>query len=255
MPRTKKITIKESVQDKKVEKPKVKVVAKTARKTQKADNGLTVNVYDMKGKVVEEITLPKEIFGAKINPALMSQAVRVYLANQRRGTVSTKTRGEVQGSSRKIYRQKGTGRARHGSLRAPIFVHGGVVFGPKPRDFSLKLPQKMKKAALFSALSVKVKDGSVKVVAGLEKIAPKTKEMVSVINHVVNNPKSFEVHKKIALILPKDIEHVKRAARNIEGVTLAKAQMLTTYEVLNNNVLLFMKESVEAVEKMFAKEK
>ena len=117
--------------------------------------GLNIDVFDIKGKNVGSISLPESIFKAKVNPQVVAQAVRVYLANQRQGTSSTKTRGEVQGSTRKIYRQKGTGRARHGSIRAPIFVHGGVAFGPKPRDFSLKIPSKIKQQALFSAFSSK----------------------------------------------------------------------------------------------------
>src|SRR3989338_5152877 len=135
----------------------------------KLDKGLVAKVFDTKGALKKTIDLPKEIFGVQENNILLAQAVRVYLANQRQGTVSTKTRGEVAGSTRKIYRQKGTGRARHGSIRAPIFVHGGLVFGPKPRDYSMKFPKKMRKAALASALSSKVNDAQVKVVDGLEK--------------------------------------------------------------------------------------
>jgi len=128
--------------------------------------GLKVEVIDTVGKVVETMELPKELFGAKINSVLMAQAVRVYLANQRLGTASTKTRGEVDGSTRKIYRQKGTGRARHGGIRAPIFVKGGIAHGPKPRDYSLLLSKNMRIAALRSALSAKVKAGEVAVIAG-----------------------------------------------------------------------------------------
>src|SRR3989338_1504391 len=162
---------------------KLKTPSKSVRKSAAVkkelprETGLKLSVYDLKGKSVGKINLPKEIFGVKVNDKLMAQAVRVYLANQRQGTVSTKTRGEVKGSSRKIYRQKGTGRARHGSIRAPIFVKGGLVFGPKPRDFGLSLPKKMKKAALFAALSAKLRDGEVKVVQGFEKLPAKTKNV------------------------------------------------------------------------------
>src|SRR3972149_950729 len=115
-------------------------VKKAVTKKLPSQTGLKLSVYNMAGKSVETLILPKEIFGAEINTHLMTQAVRVYLANQRRGTVKTKSRGEVNISTRKIYRQKGTGRARHGAASAPIFVGGGVAFGPKPRDYSLKLP-------------------------------------------------------------------------------------------------------------------
>lgn len=244
--------IKKSVRNKKpattenTEKISVKtVVVKTvvARKASSRTkrSSLTVDVYDIKGKVVETIGLPKEVFGAKINNQLMAQAVRVYLANQRRGTVSTKTRGEVKGSTRKIYRQKGTGRARHGSIRAPIFVGGGVVFGPKPRDYSLKFPKKMKQASLVSALSGKLKAGEIKVVKGLEKISPKTKVAASILKNLGFNTKN----KSVLLVLPQKLENIKRAARNIKGVSILLANQLNTYEVLRSKNLLFTKQAVE----------
>lgn len=206
---------------------------------------MLTSVYDLKGKVVGKMSLSKEIFGAKINKSLMAQAVRVYLANQRRGTASTKTRGEVTGSTRKIYRQKGTGRARHGSVRAPIFVHGGVVFGPKPRDYSLNFPKKMRKAALFSALSAKLKAGEIKILKGLEKIEPKTKIMVKTLDSL-----SVATKKRRALLVtPKNTSGVWRATRNIAGVELTLVNQLNTYQVLRSGVLLFMSESIEAMQK------
>ena len=224
-------------------------------------SGVSVDVYDVKGKVIGKISLPKEIFAAKVNPVLMAQAVRVYLANQRKGTASTKTRGEVTASTRKIYRQKGTGRARHGGISAPIFVGGGVVFGPKPRDYSLSLPKKMKKKALASALTNKVKDHAIKVVDGLEKLEPKTKIMNKTIMLVTESSPSASLRasgqkarRKVLLIIPEKIENVQRAARNIEGVTIRPANLLTTYEVLNNDMLLFMKESVKTLENVWTKQ-
>lgn len=215
-----------------------KVKAKTLKR-----GSLVTDIYDIKGKVVGQVDLPKEIFDAKINPKLMAQAVRVYLANQRKGTASTKTRGEVAGSTRKIYRQKGTGRARHGSIRAPIFVHGGVVFGPTPRDFSLNLPKKMRRLALVSALSAKQKEGEIKVIAGIEKIEPKTKHVVEIMENLnLNTPK-----KKILIVLPQKIENIKRAARNIQGLEVKLINNLNTYEVLNNRFLLFTQSAVEAM--------
>ncbi|MBI3070275.1 MAG: 50S ribosomal protein L4 [Candidatus Levybacteria bacterium] len=225
------------------QKSKIEIKSKKAKVAKR--NSLIVDVYDLKGKVVEKIELPKEVFGAKINNQLMAQAVRVYLANQRKGTVSTKTRGEVKGSTRKIYRQKGTGRARHGSIRAPIFVGGGVVFGPKPRDYSLNLPKKMKRAALTSALSEKLKAGEVKVVKGLEAISPKTKAMVSVLEKLGLNTKN----KNILLILSETQDNIKRAARNIRGVEIDLVNQLNTYEVLRSKALLLMKQSIETIRK------
>src|SRR5882724_11511103 len=160
---------KKKTTEEKVKKEATDVVSKSDKKT------LALDVYGLDGKVAEKVTVPAAIFGEKVNKTLLAQAVRVYLANKRQGNASTKTRGEVDGSTRKIYRQKGTGKARHGSVRAPIFVHGGVVFGPKPRDFSLSLPKKMKRKALFSALSAKLQGKELIVVSSLETITPKTK--------------------------------------------------------------------------------
>jgi large subunit ribosomal protein L4 len=225
---------------------KADVMNKTASE-EKKQSKLTAEVFDLTGKVAGKISLPEEIFGVKINKILIAQAVRVYLANQRMGTASTKTRGEVEGSSRKIYRQKGTGRARHGSIRAPIFVHGGVVFGPRPRDYSLQLPQKMKRAALFSALTTKFNDGEMKILEGLEKIEPKTKMFLAVIDKLGINDKK----KKILLITSSEIENLKRAAGNIEGVTITAAKRLNTYEILNNRQLVFMKDAIDELKNHF----
>ncbi len=229
---------------------KLKVKKKTTKKTVKKIDGLAIDVYNVKGKIIDKISLPKEIFAAKINPILMAQAVRVYLANHRAGSASTKTRGEVKGSTRKIYRQKGTGRARHGGIRAPIFVGGGVVSGPTPQDYSLKLPKKMKRAALFSAISEKTRDKAIIVIDGLEKILPKTKSFVEVLHNV-----NLNGGKKILLILPKsedkEVENVKRASRNIERLTTTLAGLLNTYDVLNNSALLLMKESIPVLQKTF----
>lgn len=217
---------------------------RSPRKRRTRVAGLAVEVHDLKGKVVGKIELSKEIFGAKINEKLMAQAVRVYLANQRLGTVSTKTRGEVRGSTRKLYRQKGTGRARAGSLRSPLRVGGGIIFGPKPRDFSIKLSQKMKRAALLSAISAKLKDKEVQVIDGLEKIEPKTKEMVKILK---NN--QLPIKEKILLVLPKDLINVKKAARNIAGVNITLANLLNTYEVLASGKLVLMKDALGVMEK------
>lgn len=216
--------------------PKAKKTAKTGK--------LTVEVYSATGRKAGTVELPREIFGSEINKALMAQAVRIYLANQRIGTASTKTRGEVKGSSRKIYRQKGTGRARHGSIRAPIFVGGGIVFGPKRRDFGLKFPKKMGKAALVSALSSKFKDGEIKVYSGLDKIDPKTKIMASLLKT------SGVMSGKNLLIVSssqKELESLYRSARNIKDLRILPVNLINCYEVLNNKQILLMKEAINSI--------
>ena len=216
--------------------------------------GLKLSVYDTKGKVVESISLPKEIFNVKINNQLMAQAVRVFLANQRRGTVKTKSRGEVNKTTKKVYKQKGTGRARHGAMSAPIYVGGGVAFGPRPRDYSLSLPQKMKKAALFSALSSKLKDGEIKVLTGLEKIQPKTKLMVNVIKNL-NLESKNKARKKLLLITVNEVDNIRQAGRNIKGLSILDAKQINTYEVLDNKGIILMKGALEVIKNNFIKQK
>ncbi|MFH1186809.1 MAG: 50S ribosomal protein L4 [Candidatus Levyibacteriota bacterium] len=231
--------------------PKVKTIVK---KEVKKTTGLKMDVYDLKGKIIEKINLPKEIFDTKVNKTLLAQAVRVYLANQRKGTHSTKTRGEINATTHKAWRQKGTGRARHGAKSAPIWVGGGVVFGPRPRDYSMKMPKKMKKAALFSSLTVKKQEGKIMVLTGLEKIETKTKKMAD----VIKNLKFEEKNRKILLVTPDTIngyENIFKSGRNLKGVTILSAKMLNTYEVLNCKTVLFMKASIEVLEKTFLKEK
>jgi large subunit ribosomal protein L4 len=215
------------------------------KKTAAVRNAVKIDVLDLNGKVVETLSLPGEIFAAKVNPTLMAQAVRVYLANQRRGTVSTKTRGEVEGSTRKIYRQKGTGRARHGSIRAPIFVGGGLVFGPKPRDYSMSMPQKMRRAALFSALTTKLNDKELSVVQGFEKLEPKTKAMVKALTGVTDMKKP-----SVLLVIPTDVksvENITKATRNIAGVTYLSVNQLNTYAVLRAKQLIMTKDAVSGL--------
>lgn len=222
----------------------------TASKVVKTTNvSLTVDVYGLDGKVAGKISLPKEIFGEEINKKLIAQAVRVYQANKRQGNASTKTRGEVEGSTRKIYRQKGTGNARHGSVRAPIFVKGGIVHGPKPRDFSLELPKKMRRKALFSALSGKLQDGEIKILSGLEKIEPKTKQFASVLSKL-----EFDsANRKMLLIAPDSFDSAKRASSNLKAITNASILRLNALDVLAHKYLLFSKEAIAEMETYFLK--
>jgi large subunit ribosomal protein L4 len=215
--------------------------------TSSARRSLSLDVYGLDGKVGGKVSVAGEMFGAIVNKSLLAQAIRVYLANQRQGTASTKTRGEVQGSSRKIYRQKGTGRARHGSIRAPIFVKGGVVFGPRPHDYSLDLPKKMKRKALFSALSAKVAGKEVTIVDGFETLTPKTKNFVTVLQKLGLEGKK----KSILLVTDAKAEKVRRAGRNVQGVNFAGAVRLNAYEVLKSKNLIIMKEALAEMEKTF----
>ncbi|MCL5019453.1 MAG: 50S ribosomal protein L4 [Patescibacteria group bacterium] len=250
---TKKVVKKETVKKTAVKKPVVKETPARKASTSVAGGGLKQSVYDIKGKIVESISLPKEIFNVKINNQLMAQAVRVYLSNQRRGTVKTKSRGEVNKTTKKAYRQKGTGRARHGAMSAPIYVGGGVAFGPRPRDYSLSLPQKMKKASLFSALSSKLKDGEIKILTGLEKIQPKTKLMAQVIKSLNFESKS-KVDNKLLLITANGADDVRQAGRNIKGLSILDAKQINTYEVLDNRGIILMKGALEVIENNFIKQ-
>jgi large subunit ribosomal protein L4 len=216
-----------------VKKPAVKKVLKVSvKKTVTKAVNASISVVGVDGKSKGKMAMPKELFEAKINNVLMATAVRVYLANQREGAAATKTRGEVEGSTRKIYRQKGTGRARHGSIRAPIFVHGGVTFGPSPRDYSLKLPEQMKRLALASALTSQLKLGNIAVVDGFLSLKPKTKLMAETL---------------------KNSQIVTRIARNIEGIDIVPANNLTTYDVLVHKKLIFAKEAIELLKATFVR--
>lgn len=212
-----------------------------------------VDVFDIKGKVTGKISLPEEIFAAKVNEKLVAQAVRVFLANQRQGTASTKTRGEVRGSRRKIWRQKGTGRARHGDKYAPIFVGGGIAHGPKPKDFSLKIPKKMKRRALFGTLTSKLKEKQLLVVSGLEKIKPKTKEILKMTENLKLKTKNNKLKVKTLLIIPKKAKNIILAGRNLENLALCQADLLNPYQVLNAKKLVLMKEAIPVLKKTFLK--
>ncbi len=246
---------KEKVVKAKAEK-KVTVAATAAKSESKAPvakqsaTSLTVDVYGIDGKKAGTVSLPAELFGDTVNKILLAQAVRVYLANQRQGNASTKTRGEVDGSTRKIYRQKGTGRARHGSLRAPIFVKGGIVFGPKPRDFSLSLPTKMKRKALSSALSAKLSAEAVTVVSGFETLEAKTKIFVEALTKLGKYSKK---HESVLLVTAGKSEAVRKSSRNVPGVTFMSANRLNAYEVLKTKHLIVMKEAIAQMQETFLK--
>ena len=206
---------------------------------------LQTNVYDLEGKVSGKITLPKEFFGAKIKGVLLAQAVRVYLSNQRRARAHARTRGEVSGSTRKIYRQKGTGKARHGDIKAPVFVGGGKAHGPTgEQNYRKDMSKKMRQAALVNALSSKMKDDQILVLDELGGIKGKTRQLLKVLE---NLPIKKEGKRKFLLVLFQRVENISRAAKNIQNLKLAEVKNLNVYQVLNGGTLLFTKEAVNAL--------
>jgi large subunit ribosomal protein L4 len=204
-----------------------------------------VALYNIAGEQVDEIELAEPIFAADINMAAMHQAVLTYLANQRLGTAATKTRPEVRGGGRKPWRQKGTGRARHGSTRSPIWRGGGIVFGPRPHSYRMALPKKLRRLALKSALSSKVKDGTLVVLDRLVMEAPKTKEIVKVLSNL-------NTGRKVLLVLDSPDGNIIKSARNIPGVKTLNASQLNVYDILNNDHLVITRDAVAQVEEVFA---
>ena len=203
------------------------------------------NVFNMAGEQVGTIELSEAVFGIEPNTALLHAAVKNYLANQRQGTQSALTRAEVSGGGIKPWRQKGTGRARAGSTRAPQFTHGGIVFAPKPRDYSYSLNKKEKRAALKSALSDKAANGNIIVVEGLAMEEIKTSVFAKFLNKV-------GAAKKAMVITDGVNEKVYKSARNIEGVSVTTAEILSTYEIMNANVLVVDKAAIEKIQEVFA---
>ncbi len=204
-----------------------------------------VALYDINGSQVGDIELNDDIFGIEVNNHVMYEAVKNYLANQRQGTQSAKTRAEVRGGGRKPWRQKGTGRARQGSIRSPQWKGGGVVFAPKPRDYSYSLPKKVKRLALKSALTSKVVDNEIIVLDSLTLEQAKTKEMVKVLSNLKANKKSL-------IVIPERDENVIRAASNIPGVKTAYVNTINVYDILNCDSFIITKDAVNKVEEVYA---
>ena len=203
-----------------------------------------VALFDIKGQNIGDIALSENVFGQPVNTAVMHEVVVAHLANCRQGTQSAKTRSEVSGGGKKPWRQKGTGRARQGSTRSPQWRHGGVVFAPKPRDYTIRVNKKVKRLAMKSALSSKVEENEVIVFDALNIEAPKTKEMVKVL-------KAVDVNKALIVLADKD-EAVERASANIEGVKTTLVGTLNVYEILKYEKLILTKASVEKIEEVYA---
>ncbi|MBI1863438.1 50S ribosomal protein L4 [Candidatus Microgenomates bacterium] len=222
---------------------------KVAAPTKAPQSGLSLSVFDITGKAAGSVDLPKEIFDIEASPRLIAHYVKVYNTNQRQGTVSTKTRAMVQSSTRTIYRQKGTGRARHGAKSAPIFVGGGVAFGPQPREYHASINKKQRRRALFAALTIAFKNNQL---SGLSDSAlagePKTARVAGFL-------KSRDLTgKKTLLVLPKiEKNAIVMSSRNIQSIEVTDAQSLNAYVVLSARAIVFAESAVDILKNHFLK--
>ncbi|MBP3330043.1 MAG: 50S ribosomal protein L4 [Clostridia bacterium] len=204
-----------------------------------------VSVFDMNGKKVSDIALAESIFGIEPNVSAMHLVVVNYLANQRQGTQSTLTRSEVSGGGKKPWRQKGTGRARQGSTRAPQWYHGGIAHGPKPRGYGFDINKKVKRLAMKSALSSKAAAEEIVVLESLELKEIKTKEVAKVLSNL-------ETGKKVLVVLPEKNDVIYRSARNIAGVKTTLVNTLNVYDILNCDTMVVLKDAVSKIEEVYA---
>lgn len=204
----------------------------------------TVGLFNKEGKQVGDFQLNENIFGTEINENAMHQVVVALLANKRQGTQSAKTRAEVRGGGIKPWRQKGTGRARQGSIRAPQWIKGGIVFAPKPRDYRMAIPKSMKRVAMMSALSTKVQDGQMVVVEDLAFDSIKTKNVVNMLN-------TMEA-KKTLIVTAESNEVVYKSTRNIDGVAVIPANNINVYDLLKFEKVVMTKDAVSKIEEVYA---
>ena len=207
---------------------------------------MELSVLNIKGaETGRTVTLNEQIFGIEPNDHAIYLDVKQYLANQRQGTHKSKERGEIAGSTRKIKKQKGTGTARAGAITSPVFVGGGRVFGPRPRNYGFKLNKKVKQLARKSALTYKALDNNILVVENFEMAAPKTKEFIT----IANNLKITD--KKSVFVLPEENKNLYLSSRNLPGVLVVTASELTTYQILNAKSLVIFEGSIEKIEEVF----
>ena len=204
-----------------------------------------VQVYNQEGKKTSKLELADSVFAIEPNESAMHLAVVSYLANQRQGTQSTRTRSEVSGGGKKPWKQKGTGRARQGSTRAPQWTHGGIAHGPKPREYGFSINKKVRRLAMKSAFSSKVAAEELVVLDDLKLDAIKTKEVVKVLT-------ALETGKKVLLVLPENNDVLYRSARNIAGVKVSTVNTLNVYDILNCDTMLVLKDSVAKIEEVYA---
>lgn len=204
-----------------------------------------IDVYNIEGKKVNDVELKEDIFGIIPNEELVHSVIVNYLANQRQGTQSTKTRAEVRGGGKKPWRQKGTGRARQGSIRAVQWIGGGVAFAPKPRSYRYTLPKKVRRLAMKSALTSKVQNGEMIVLDAFNMEAPKTKEFVQILKNV-------NAAKKALVVTAENNENVIKSAKNIEGVATATVNTINVYDILKYDSFIITTDAVKKVEEVYA---
>ncbi|WP_125153921.1 50S ribosomal protein L4 [Clostridium rectalis] len=204
----------------------------------------TVGLFNKEGQKVGDIQLAEGVFGIEVNQYALHQVVVAQLANKRQGTQSAKTRSEVSGGGIKPWRQKGTGRARQGSIRAPQWIHGGVVFAPKPRDYRVSIPKSMRRVAMKSALTSKVLDNQMVVLENLELESPKTKEMVKILN-------AFDA-KKTLIVTAESNENIYKSARNLGEVAVLPVNNLNVYDILKYDKFIVTKDAVSKIEEVYA---
>ena len=203
-----------------------------------------VNVLNIKGENVGELELNETLFNTEISEHAVYEVVKNQLANKRQSTQSAKTRAEVRGGGRKPFRQKGTGRARQGSIRAPHYTGGGVVFAPKPRDYSYQVPKKLRRKALYSVLTSKVNENELIVLDSLSFEAPKTKEAANILN-------AIDAGKKAYVVTAENDKLVYRSFRNIEGVDVSAANLINVYDLVRHNKLVITKDAIAKLEEVF----
>lgn len=204
----------------------------------------TVGLFNIEGNKVGDITLNEKVFNVAVNTAVLHQTVVAQLANKRQGTQSAKTRAEVRGGGIKPWRQKGTGRARQGSIRSPQWAGGGIVFAPKPRDYRITLPKSMRKVAMKSALTSKVLDNNMIVLESLEFDAPKTKDFMKMLG-------AFEAKKALIITLESN-NNVYKSARNIQGVSVIPVNNINVYDLLKYEKLIITQDAVSRIEEVYA---
>lgn len=201
---------------------------------------MTQTVLNMSGEQVGTIELDRSIFGVDINIPVMHQAIKMQLANARQGTADTKTRGEVAGGAAKPWRQKGTGRARQGTIRSPLWVKGGIVFGPHPRSYVQSMPKKMRRLALKSALATKLQEERLIIVDDLSVAAPRTKDMIAILQSIGAGPSTL-------IVLAEKNRNIELSARNLPGVKTQLANNLNVADLLNHEYLVLTRSALEAV--------
>ena len=206
---------------------------------------MSLDVYNRSGEVVRKQDIPVAFSNTDIDPGVVHQCIVAYLANQRRGTASTKTRGEVKGSGRKLYRQKGTGRARAGDAKSPIRVHGGVIFGPRPRSYRQYLPKKVRRLGVHYALADKLQSQSCKIIEDFELAQPKTKDVLRILE-------ALSVTGKSLIVLGKNEHNIRLSARNIPGVNTCTWDLINVYQVLWHENLILTESAMQKLEEKFA---